>query len=386
MENPLLTATESDLRRRRSLKWRLYGDAVLPLWVAEMDVLPPEPVVRAVSQAMAVGDTGYPWARDYAEALAGFAGRRWGWSPDPHRARLVPNVMLGISEVVKVVTGPGDAVVVNPPVYPPFYAFVGNLGRRVVEAPLGAGGRLDLASLDAAFGQARRGGRTAAYLLCSPHNPTGVVHTRAELTAAGELAAEHGVRVVVDEIHAPLVYEPGAFVPFLSLPVGSSAVSLMSASKAFNLAGLPSALAVAGADAQHDLDAMPVEVAFGASHVGSLAQAAALRDGDLWLAALVSGLDENRHLLADLLAEHLPEVGYLVPEATYLAWLDCRALGLGPDPAAALRERGRVALSPGPDFGAGGAGHARLNFATSPQILRQAVERMTAAVRRERRP
>lgn len=382
MENPLLTATETDLRRRRSLKWRLYGDDVLPLWVAEMDVLPPEPVARALSRAMALGDTGYPWARDYAEALAAFAERHWGWSPDPGRARLVPNVMLGVSEVLKVVTGPGDAVVLNPPVYPPFFAFVRNLGRRVVEAPLGADGRLDLEALDAAFGEARRGGRPAAYLLCSPHNPTGVVHTRAELMATGELAAHHGVRVVVDEIHAPLVHEPGTFTPFLSLPVGSAAFSLMSASKAFNLAGLPSALATAGADAQHDLAAMPEEVAFGASHVGSLAQAAALRDGDLWLAALVSGLDENRHLLADLLAEHLPEVGYHVPEATYLAWLDCRALGLGPDPAAVFRERGRVALSPGPGFGTGGAGHARLNFATSPEILREAVERMARAVRR----
>ena len=385
MENPLLTATEADLRRRRSLKWRLYGDDVLPLWVAEMDVLPPEPVVRAVAQAMALGDTGYPWARDYAEALAGFAQRHWGWSPDPSRARLVPNVMLGISEVLKVVTGPGDAVVVNPPVYPPFYGFIGNLGRRVVEAPLGADGRLDPASLDAAFGEARRGGRPAAYLLSSPHNPTGVVHTRGELTTAGELAADHGVRVVVDEIHAPLVYEPGAFTPYLSLPVGSAGFSLMSASKAFNLAGLPSALAMAGADAQHDLATLPEEVAFGASHVGSLAQAAALRDGDLWLDALVAGLDENRRLLSELLAEHLPALGYREPEATYLAWLDCRALGLGPDPAAVLRERGRVALSPGPGFGTGGEGHARLNFATSPAILRRAVERMAEAVPPARR-
>ena len=279
MENPLLSLTLADLRERHSLKWRLYGADVLPLWVAEMDILPPEPVTRAVSDAMTRGDTGYPWARDYAEAVAGFADRHWGWAPDPARARLVPNVMLGISEVLKLVTGPGDAVVVNPPVYPPFYAFIGNLGRRVVEAPLGTDGRLDLAALDTAFGEARRGGGPTAYLLCSPHNPTGVVHTPEELMAAGELAAEHGVRVVVDEIHAPLVYDAGAFTPYLSLPVGSTAFSLMSASKCFNLAGLPSALALAGAEAQRDLARMPEEVAFGASHLGALAQAAALREG-----------------------------------------------------------------------------------------------------------
>ena len=381
MENPLLALSLADLRQRQSLKWRLYGDDVLPLWVAEMDVLPPEPVVRAVSEAMARGDTGYPWAPDYAEALAGFAQRRWGWAPEPRDARLVANVMTGVSEVLRLVTGPGDAVVVNSPVYPPFYGFVHDLGRRVVEAPLSADGRLDPETLAAAFVEGTRGGGRAAYLLSSPHNPTGAVHTVDELTTAGELAAAHGVRVVVDEIHAPLVYAPTRFTPYLSLPVGASAFSLMSASKGFNLAGLNAALALAGAEAAAELARMPEEAAFGASHLGVLAQAAALRDGDAWLEALLGGLDSNRRLLAELLAGHLPQVGYRVPQATYLAWLDCRALGLGTDPAAVFRERGRVALSPGPDFGTGGQGHARLNFATSPAVLAEAVERMASAIR-----
>jgi len=380
MDNPLLALSLTDLRQRQSLKWRLYGDDVLPLWVAEMDVLPPEPVVRAVSEAMARGDTGYPWAPDYAEALAGFAQRRWGWAPEPRHARLVANVMTGVSEVLRLVTGPGDAVVVNSPVYPPFYGFVHNLGRRVVEAPLSAAGRLDPETLAAAFVEGTRSGGRAAYLLSSPHNPTGAVHTVDELTTAGELAAAHGVRVVVDEIHAPLVYAPTRFTPYLSLPVGASAFSLMSASKGFNLAGLNAALALAGAGATAELARMPEEAAFGASHLGVLAQAAALRDGDAWLEALLGGLDRNRRLLAELLAQHLPAVGYRVPQATYLAWLDCRGLGLSTDPAAVFRERGRVALSPGTGFGTGGEGHARLNFATSPTVLAQAVERMASAI------
>ena len=381
MDDPLLVPRLADLRRRRGLKWRLYGEDVLPLWVAEMDVLPPEPVTRAVTEALALGDTGYPWAPDYVEAVVDFAGRRWGWSPDAARTRLVPNVMLGISEVLRLVTGPGDAVVVNCPVYPPFYAFVRNLGRRVVEAPLGTGGRIDLETLAVAFAEARRGGGRAAYLLASPHNPTGAVHTEQELTAAGELAAEHGVQVVVDEIHAPLVHAPHRFVPYLSLPVGAAAFSVFSASKGFNLAGLTSAVVMAGEDAASELAAMPEEVAFGASHVGSIAQGAALREGDEWLDALLGGLDHNRHLLAELLATHLPEVGYRVPEGTYLAWLDLRPLGLGDDPATFLRVSAQVALSPGIDFGTGGAGHARLNFATSPAVLTEAVERMARAVR-----
>jgi cysteine-S-conjugate beta-lyase len=381
MDNPLLGPTLDDLRRHQGLKWRLYGEDVLPLWVAEMDVFPPEPVVRAVTDAMRRGDTGYPWARDYAEAVAGFAARHWGWAPDPGRARLVPNVMLGISEVLQLVTAPGDAVVVNCPVYPPFYAFVRNLGRRIVEAPLTPEGRIDPQTLAAALGEATRGGGRAAYLLANPHNPTGAVHTAEELTAAGELAVDHGVRVVVDEIHAPLVYAPHRFTPYLSLPVGARAFALFSASKAFNLAGLTSAVAVAGDEAQRELAAMPHEVAFGASHVGAIAQAAALQDGDEWLKALLAGLDSNRQLLRDLLERHLPDVGYRVPEGTYLAWLDCRRLGIGDDPAAVLRERGRIALSPGPDFGTGGQGHVRLNFATSPEILTEAVERMASVCR-----
>lgn len=380
MDDPLLVPTLADLRRRRGLKWRLYGEEVLPLWVAEMDVLPPEPVTRAVTDAMALGDTGYPWAPDYVDAVADFAGRRWGWAPEPARTRLAPNVMLGISEVLRLLTGPGDAVVVNCPVYPPFYAFVRNLGRRVVEAPLGPDGRIDLQSLASAFGDARRDGGRAAYLLASPHNPTGVVHTEQELTAAGELAAEHGVRVVVDEIHAPLVHAPHRFVPYLSLPVGARAFSVFSASKGFNLAGLTSAVAIAGEEAASDLAAMPEEVAFGASHLGSIAQAAALREGDEWLAALLGGLDRNRQLLHELLSDQLPGVGYRIPEGTYLAWLDFRPLGMGDDPAEFLREHAKVALSPGPDFGSGGAGHARLNFATSPVVLTEAVERMARAV------
>jgi cystathionine beta-lyase len=154
----------------------------------------------------------------------------------------------------------------------------------------------------------------------------------------------------------------------------------MSASKAFNLAGLKAAVAVPGPEAVSDLAQLPEVVSHGASHLGVVAHRAAYLEGGPWLDALLQGLDENRRLLADLLAEHLPEVGYRIPEGTFLAWLDLRALGLGDDPAEVLRERARVALHPGPGFGQGGLGHARLNFGTSPSILREAVTRIAAAV------
>ena len=380
VDNPLLGPSLDRLRERRSVKWRLYDPDILPLWVAEMDVVPAEPIQRAVADAMQRGDTGYPWAADYAEALASFAAERWSWKPDPSSMQIVPDVMLGVVEVLKLLTGPGDAVVVNSPVYPPFFDFVTHLDRRVVEAPLDALGRIDPASLEQALTEATRGGGRAAYLLCNPQNPTGTVHTPEELTGALELAGSFDVRVVADEIHAPVVPDGATFTSVASLPSGSRAISLMSASKAFNLAGLKAAMAVPGPDAVADLARMPEEVSHGASHVGVIAHRAAYLEGRDWLDALLTGLDENRRLLSTLLAEHLPGVGYRVPAGTFLAWLDFSALGLGPDPAAVLRERARVALHPGPGFGQGGEGHARLNFGTSPEIVREAVRRIATAV------
>jgi cystathionine beta-lyase len=379
--NPLDGPGLEALHGRRSVKWQLYGPDVLPLWVAEMDVVPAEPVQRAVVEAMRAGDTGYPWPSDYTEALATFAGRRWGWQPDPATMSLVPDVMLGVVEVLKLLTSPGDAVVVSSPVYPPFFQFVRSLGRRVVEAPLTAEGRLDPATLEDAFATATRDGARAAYLLCNPQNPTGAVHTAAELTAALEVASAFGVRVVADEIHAPLAHPGVRFTPVASLPAGSRAVSLMSASKAFNLAGLKAAVAVPGPDAVDDLARIPEEVSHGASHLGVIAHRAAYLDGGPWLDALLDGLAANRRLLGQQLAEQLPDVRYREPEGTFLAWLDFSAYDLGPDPAATLLERAKVALHPGPGFGHGGTGHARLNFGTSPAILREAVGRIAAAVR-----
>ncbi len=379
--NPLNRLTLDQLRLRTSMKWRTYPDDVLPLWVAEMDVPLAEPVVRAVTDAIALGDTGYPAGTAYAEALAGFARERWGWDGlAVERTAIVPDVMLGVVEMLKLVSGPGDAVVVNCPVYPPFYPFVEHMDRRVVEAPLGADLRLDLDALEDAFRRAVAGGRRAAYLLCSPHNPTGTVHTADELAAVAALADRHGVRVVADEIHAPLVAPGTVFTPYLGVPGAESGLSLMSASKGWNLAGLKAALAIAGPAAADDLARLPEEVGHGPSHIGVIAHTAALRDGGDWLDALLGGLDDNRALLAGLLARELPGVGYRPGPATFLAWLDCRALGLGDDPAAVFLDRGRVALNSGLPFGTGGAGHVRLNLGTSPEVIAEAVRRMAAAL------
>lgn len=363
------------------MKWRTYPADVLPMWVAEMDVPLAPAVIDAVTRALELGDTGYPAGSAYAEALVAFAAERWGrHGLAVERAAIVPDVMLGVVEMLKLVTGPGDPVVVNPPVYPPFFQFVTHMDRRVVEAPLGADLRIDLDVLREAFRSAVAGGGRAAYLLCSPHNPTGTVHTARELAAVAALAERYGVRVVADEIHAPLVAPGTAFVPYLGVPGGERGLSLMSASKGWNLAGLKAALALAGPEAAADLARLPEEVGHGPSHVGAIAHTAALREGIGWLDALLAGLDDNRRLLTRLLAEHLPAVRYRPGEATFLAWLDCRGLGLDADPAEVFLERGRVALSSGLPFGTGGAGHVRLNLATSPEVITEGVRRMAAAL------
>ena len=378
--DPLSAATLDALRTRTSVKWRLYDPDVLPVWVAEMDAPLAPAVVQALHDVAERGDTGYAYGPQYAQALAGFAAQRWDWDLPVETTALMPDVMRGCVEMLRLITDPGDAVVVNPPVYPPFYGFVEHAGRQVVTAPLDGNGRIDLDVLGEAFESATAGDRPAAYLLCSPHNPTGTVHTREELTAVAALAAERGVRVVVDEIHAPLVLPGTAFVPFLSVPASERSFVLQSASKGWNLAGLKAAVAIAGAEAAADLQRVPEVVTHGASHVGVQTHIAALRGGGAWLDAVLAGVARNAQVLQEALGEALPEIRYEPGEGTYLAWLDCRALHLGDDPAAAFLERGRVALTAGVGFGPGGAGHARFNLATSPELIREAVRRMAAAV------
>ncbi|MEO6604427.1 MAG: aminotransferase class I/II-fold pyridoxal phosphate-dependent enzyme [Aeromicrobium sp.] len=376
--HPLRELTLEQLRQRTSMKWSEYAPDVLPLWVAEMDVMIAEPIARAMSDAIGSGDVGYPHGNGYAEAFADFADDRWGWqSVDPTRTALVADVMTGILEVLNLVSEPGDQVVVNPPVYPPFFGFIEHAGREAVSAPLGGDGRLDLESLEAAFIKAGASGRSVTYMLCNPQNPTAVVHTRAELAGIAALAETYRVRVVVDEIHGPLV--PEGFVPYLSVPGTDDAFTVVSASKPWNLAGVKAALIVAGADASEDLKRLPEVVSHGPSHLGLIAHVAAYRAGQPWLDALNADLADNRVLLEELLARHLPAVPWEPPAAMYLTWLDCRQLGLGDDPAEAFLERGRVAVNSGLPFGSG-AGHVRLNYATTPEILTDAIERMGRVV------
>lgn len=358
---------------RSSVKWRLFDPDVLPVWVAEMDARPCEAVVAAVTRAVAVGDTGYGWDALLVDAFSDFAARRWGWAVDARRTLLLPDVMIGVAEVLRVL--PGDAVVLSTPCYDSFHGFVESVRKRPVLAPLGSDQRLDLDVLEQAFVDAGPG---AAYLLCNPQNPTGTVHTADELAAVARLADAHDVHVVSDEIHAPLTRPGVTFVPYLTVPGSGRGTAVVSASKAWNLAGLKAALAVGGAE-NTVLGQLHEVVTHGANHVAVQAQTAAYFEGEAWLDRVRLELEDRRALLEGLLADHLPEVVVTPSEATYLAWLDCRALGLE-DPAAHFLEHGRVALTSGLRYDPqDGAGWARFNYATSPSVLEEAVRRMAAA-------
>ncbi|MCL2463925.1 MAG: aminotransferase class I/II-fold pyridoxal phosphate-dependent enzyme, partial [Micrococcales bacterium] len=350
----------------------------------EMDVIPPEPVIRAVHDAMTRGDTGYEGDHGYVEAFASFADERWGWAVDPAAARLVPDVMQGIEHLLRLLTEPGDTVVIAPPVYPPFRLFAEHAGRRVVTAPLTPAGRLDFETLDRAFGIAKSGGHRAVFLLCQPHNPTGVLHTADELATLGALAADWRVRVVADEIHAALI-APGpdgtrpVFTP--TTAVIPDAIALHSASKTFNIAGLKAAVAVPG-PAAPELTMLPQLASDGVSHVASLAHQAGFLHGGPWLDRLLDAIAGNIGFVGRLLAQRLPVVRWIPPEATYLAWLDLRAAGVpgGAAPADFLVNTARVALNDGANFGVEGDGFVRFNLAASRPVLHEAIARIAAAL------
>jgi cystathionine beta-lyase len=370
---PFEALTLDELRTRTSIKWRMYPPDVLPLWVAEMDAMPAPAVVEALQDALRRGDVGYPpLDTSYAEALADVARRRWDWEPEVTATQTVADVLTGVHHALAALSAPGDAVLVPSPVYPPLLDFTADMGRRVVPVPLTPAGRLDLDAIDAAMAGAR------VLLLCSPHNPTGTVHSADELRTVAALAEEHGVDVVVDEIHALLVPEGERFTPYLS--VTDRGLVVTSASKAFNLAGLKAGVIVGGPASRGVVESLPHSLGYGVSHVGAMAHMAAWRHGDDWLDAVNANIASNAALLGDLLAERLPGVGYRAPSSTYLAWLDCTGLGLGDDPAAVFLERGRVALNSGPTFGVGGAGHVRINLAASRATLAEAIDRMASVL------
>lgn len=359
-----------ELRRRTSIKWSRFEPDVLPMFVAEMDCRMPEPVVERLARAMHDGDTGYPEQPIYQEAYARFAQWRWGWEPDVGLMSTAGDVMQAMRYALEQATSPGDKVVFNPPIYPPFRQVIEHTSRVGVEVPL-ADDRLDLAGIERAFADGAR-----ACMLCSPHNPNGTVHTRKELEAVAELAARHDVVMLVDEIHSP--FSGSEFTPFLALAEPGRALVATSAAKAFNLAGIKAALIVASPDAEGLLRRLPPYAHEAMSHFGAIAHATALEECRDFLLELCEETTANKRRFAELVRHRLG-LELDPAEGTYLAWLDCTPLGLA-QPGQFFHEQARVRFNFGSDFAPETAQFVRVNLATSPAIIEEAVNRMAHAL------
>lgn len=366
----------ADLQRRTSIKWRRFEPDVLPMFVAEMDAHVAAPVVARLQRALEEGDTGYPELPLYQESFASFAEWMWGWRPEVRDMMLAGDVMSGMRELLLATTAPGDAVVINPAIYPPFRHVCLGAGRPILEVPMGADQRLDLAGLEEAF-SGGRGPRPSAYLLCSPHNPHGTIHTREELAQVAILADRYDVTVISDEIHAPLAGDK--HVPFTTLPGAERSFIVTSASKSWNLAALKAGLLVAGPQVRAVLHSLPRHVPEAVSHLGVLAHATAMDDARDWLLQLSGEIAENKTHFAAELDRLLPALHYAPSAGTYLAWLDCSALGLE-NPAARFHEVGRVRFGPGTDYDPLATQHVRVNLGTSKELITEGVARMAASL------
>jgi len=372
----------AQLQKRKSAKWREFPSDVLPLPVAEMDFEIAKPIRDALGEMLKGSDTGYLGKiPELGINLAKFAKARWGREIGPEQVFIATDVGVGMVEMARTVVNPGDLIMINSPVYHNMNNWITELKCKSYDAPLIKDGlhyTLDLDAVERGYVDGVK-----AHFLCSPHNPVGTVFNRDELAALAELAKKYGVTIFSDEIHAPLTYDAKNFVPFLAVSDAAREVGICvtAASKSWNLAGLKCATIITAHPKQQErAKLMPMAVHYRASLFGAIASATAYECVD-WLDDAIETMDSNRKYLKKLLEESLPSVGYRIPDFSYLAWLDLSSLNLGENPSEVLLEKGKLALNAGITFGVESGNFVRLNFATSEEILDEAISRMASCVR-----
>ncbi len=373
----------AELRSLDGIKWGRYEPPVLAAWVADMDLAPPSFIVDALADFVAGRDYGYNFAASdrLAGAFCDWQHTHHGWRPDEGRVRRFCDVLHAIDAAIWLHTDPGDGVILLTPIYPPFIDAVTSAQRRIIDVPLDRDDnwRLDPERLEAAVDE-----RTKVLLLCHPHNPTGRVFDAAERAAIAKVVIDHDLLLISDEVWADLTH-PGFTHRPMALEPGLSGrtLTVTSASKAFNLAGLRCAVAHVDHDGvAKQMEALPDHLLGAVSIPGALASLTAWTRGEAWLSATRSYLTARRDQLVTRLSAEAPAIGLSTPEATYLAWLDLRAFDLGPDPSRALLSNADIALNPGTDFGPEGEGFVRLNVATSAEILDEIIDRMVGFLER----
>jgi len=373
-----------DRRTSDSNKWRKFPPDVLPLWVADMDFPSPPAVVQALRARVEHGFFGYLVEKpELQEVVAERMTKRYGWRVSPEAVMPLPGVIAGFNLALRALTSPGEGLLVQTPVYPPILRAAGNHGLTRDEHALRRGddGRytVDLDAFTRALGP-----RTRAFLLCNPHNPVGRVFDRAELEGMAAACTRRDVWIIADEIHCDLLLDGRRHVPIatLSPEIEARTVTLMAPSKTFNLPGLKCAVAIVpNASVRERLTATVADLVPKINVLGHTAAVAAYREADPWLEELVRYLEGNRDFLLKEVPRRLPGVTLAAPEATYLAWLDCRGARIaGDDPYTFFLERARVALNDGRLFGGGGDGFVRLNFGCPRALLTEGLERLARAL------
>ena len=372
-----------DRRRSDSLKWRRYDEDVLPMWVADMDFMAPEPVLRALQERVAHGVFGYgvepPELRDI---IVDRLQRLYRWTVAPEALIFLPGVVTGFNLVCRALASPGDGVLIQTPVYNPIldapaYADLTRDTMELTRRPDGCY-EIDFDRFEQTVTD-----RTRLFILCNPHNPVGRVFRRDELERMADICLRHDMIICADEIHADLVFPGNEHLPIAALApeVADRTVTLMAPSKTFNIPGLKCSVAVVPNPALRErLKRTQAGLVHGVNVLGYVAALAAYREGQPWLDALRRYLAANRELLYEYVARHLPGITMRRPEGTFLAWLDCREAGLPGNPHEFFLQRARVAVSDGAAFGRGGEGFVRLNFGCPRAMLTEALDKMKAAL------
>lgn len=371
-----------DRRCTESAKWRRYDDDVLPMWVADMDFAAPDRVVEALRRRVEHGVFGYGMEPpELRPAVIERLWRLYGWSVGPEALVFIPGVVRGLNLACHAVGAEGDGVLVQTPVYPPFFTAPANARRALRQMALTRGPdghyTVDLDRFEGALC-----GGTRLFALCNPHNPVGRAFTRQELEAMATACLRHDVVICSDEIHCDLVFRGHRHVPVATLgpEVAARTITLMAPSKTFNIAGLDCSVAIIqDAELRERFNAARQGLVPGVNVLGYVAALAAYCDGQPWLDELLGYLEGNRALLCEAV-DAMPGVTMAPPEATFLGWLDCRALDLPGGPQRFFLERARVAMNDGASFGRGGEGFVRLNFGCCRSTLEEALERMQRAI------
>lgn len=378
-------ADEIRVKRSTSTKWLRFPSDVLPAWIADMDLgIAPE-IAEELNQRVAFGDLGYPTTEIEEQFIDAFADRyfeRYNTPLDPQLGLASTDVVQSIFIALLTLSSPGDGVIVQTPIYPPFLESVNATGRTLKENPL-----IETAdSWEINFDQLEKLAseeKTTLLLLCSPHNPTGRVFTQNELVKVADICSRHGVVVVADEIHCDIVYEPNIHIPFASISpeFAAKVVTMTSATKSFNIAGMRASVVHFGSRELKDkYESYDRHIRGSLSTLSMLAATTAWRKGDSWLDATLSALAQNRTRLSRFIEDADLDLHFRAPEGTYLAWIDFRDTKASNSPHEFLLGNAKVALSPGQDFGTPGIGWARLNFATQPEILEEILTRISSAL------